>query len=183
MYITIWGEERPQGCQSAWAIPTQPTRGPPLFLRFFLQNPPPQLQNLSPELLKGFPLPQSAKEAALLLHHVVTRSEAGPKGGFVDEMQQYRMARWTADSHAMLEKFKFPPYPLQPRSCKANSYKINFSATTFKSLPCPAASHPAPRSSSPRAAPALLFPAAPTPPTAQGAAGAPLGCTTSMVIK
>lgn len=72
MYITIWGEERPQGCQSAQAIPTQPTQEPPLFLPFFLQNPPPQVQNLSPELLKGFPLSQSAKEAVVLLHRVVT---------------------------------------------------------------------------------------------------------------
>lgn len=72
MYITIWGQERPQGCQSAQAIPMQPTQEPPAFLCFFLQNPPLQVQNLSPELLKGFPLAQSAKEAVVLLHCVVT---------------------------------------------------------------------------------------------------------------
>lgn len=72
MYITIWGQERPQGCQSAQAIPMQPTQEPPVFLCFFQQNPPLQVENLSPELLKGFPLAQPAKEVAVLLHCVVT---------------------------------------------------------------------------------------------------------------
>lgn len=72
MYITTWGEERPWGGQSARATPTQPTPEPPLFLHFFLQNPPPQVQNLSPELLKGFPLSRSAEEVAVLLLRVVT---------------------------------------------------------------------------------------------------------------
>lgn len=164
MYITIWGEERPHGCQSAQAMPTQPAS---IYAFFPAKSTTPSADFIL-SIIKGVSIiPVSEGSSTTAPRCSLIRS--GIKGGFTDEMQQYR--------HEM-DSWVTTPHPLQPLSCETNSYKRSFSATTFKSLPCPA-----PRSRSPRAAPALLFPAAPTPPTAPDAAGTQPGCATTVGIK
>lgn len=137
-----------------------------------------------PWIIKGFSIiPDSERSGGFTAPcRNLIRSGAKRRVHWQDASIQDGM-RGTAGSHPMLEKFKFPPYPLQPLSCRANTYKRNFSITTFKWLPCPAVSLPAPGSSSPRAAPASPFQAAPTPTTAQSTAGTPARHTIRVVVR
>lgn len=70
MYITIWGQERHRAVSTGTPHAAHP-RTTRISALFPAESTPPS-GDLSPELLKGFPLAQPAKEVVVLLHCVVT---------------------------------------------------------------------------------------------------------------